>query len=124
MEPAARASPSGGFARPLTSCSPCDWRRIAACAQLSAVDGMQANAAMGRNIKMALRGLGVAMVPLTASFPQGVFVYWISTNLYSLGQTLGALRRLRAPSALCTHASAFITRCSLACAAPRSRLQF
>lgn len=27
------------------------------------------------------------MVPLTSSFPQGVFVYWITSNIFSLGQS-------------------------------------
>eukprot|EP01039_Chlorochromonas_danica_P001056 gene1057-1144_t len=48
-------------------------------------DGMQ----MGQQgtFKTVMRGMSVAMVPLTASMPQGVFVYWISNNFFSLGQT-------------------------------------
>jgi membrane protein insertase Oxa1/YidC/SpoIIIJ len=33
------------------------------------------------------------MIPLTASFPQGVFVYWVTTNFFSLAQATA----LRAP---------------------------
>ena len=39
-------------------------------------------------MKWAMRGLGVAMVPLTYSFPAGVFVYWITTNVFSFGQMM------------------------------------
>ena len=39
-------------------------------------------------MKWAMRGLGIAMVPLTHSFPAGVFVYWITTNLFSFGQMM------------------------------------
>lgn len=39
-------------------------------------------------MKWFMRGLGVAMVPLTASFPAGVFVYWITTNMFSFGQMM------------------------------------
>ncbi|EEH56601.1 cytochrome oxidase biogenesis family, partial [Micromonas pusilla CCMP1545] len=38
--------------------------------------------------KWGLRALGVAMVPLTASFPSGVFVYWITSNVFSFAQTV------------------------------------
>lgn len=50
------------------------------------MDGMQPGT-QSQNMKWGLRALGVAMVPLTASFPQGVFVYWITSNFYSLGQS-------------------------------------
>lgn len=55
--------------------------------ELSAVDGMVPGQQQNNNMKWGLRALGVAMVPLTASFPQGVFVYWITSNFYSLGQS-------------------------------------
>lgn len=80
--------------------------------QLGAADGMQGNPAAA-NVKLGLRALAVVMIPLTASFPQvrissppplnvpsfptippshncpqGVFVYWITSNLFSFCQTL------------------------------------
>lgn len=65
--------------------------------ELSAVDGMQPGQ-QSQNMKWGLRALGVAMVPMTASFPQGVFVYWITSNFFSLGQSLAlknkAMKRL------------------------------
>lgn len=39
-------------------------------------------------MKYFMRGLGVAMVPMTASLPSGVFVYWVTTNLFSFGQMM------------------------------------
>ena len=41
---------------------------------------------MARNMKWMMRGLAVAMPVFTASLPAGVFCYWITSNLYSLGQ--------------------------------------
>ena len=35
-------------------------------------------------MKWAFRLLGVSMVPLTASLPQGVFIYWTTTNIISV----------------------------------------
>lgn len=55
---------------------------------------MQGNPA-ANNIKWGMRVLGVAMVPMTASLPQGVFVYWITSNVVSCAQTLGAWPPLR-----------------------------
>lgn len=56
----------------------------------SGVPGAAANPSAA-NVKLGLRALAVAMVPLTASFPQGVFVYWITSNVCSFAQSL-ALR--------------------------------
>jgi len=47
----------------------------------------------GNNIKWGLRALSVAMVPLTYNMPQGVFVYWVTTNSVSMVQTLGEAPR-------------------------------
>ena len=47
-------------------------------------NGQDPNAAPG--MKWGMRGLAAVMIPLTASFPQGVFVYWVTTNLFSFGQ--------------------------------------
>lgn len=55
----------------------------------------------GNNIKWGLRALSVAMVPLTYNMPQGVFVYWVTTNSVSMVQTLGEEPRAR--SARPTH---------------------
>ena len=49
-------------------------------------------------MKWGLRGLSVAMIPMTMNFAQGIFVYWITTNFYSFAQMqalrLPALKRL------------------------------
>lgn len=37
-------------------------------------------------MRWGMRALAAAMVPLTASFPQGVFVYWVTTNVFSFAQ--------------------------------------
>ena len=34
------------------------------------------------------RGLSVFMVPLTMNFPASLFCYWVTNNVYSLGQTI------------------------------------
>lgn len=39
------------------------------------------------HFKWIMRGLAVAMVPLTASMPQGLFVYWAANNTLSIIQT-------------------------------------
>ena len=56
-----------------------------ASVELGAVEGMQTS--QSAQMKWFLRALAVAMVPLTASFPQGVFVYWITSNIFSGFQT-------------------------------------
>jgi YidC/Oxa1 family membrane protein insertase len=40
-----------------------------------------------QKFKMIMRGLAVAMVPLTATMPQGLFVYWGANNVLSIIQT-------------------------------------
>ena len=57
-----------------------------ATVELGGADGMQGNPA-ARNVKLGMRALAVAMVPLTASLPQGVFVYWVTSNCVSFAQT-------------------------------------
>ena len=57
-----------------------------ATVELGGADGMQGNPA-ARNVKLGMRSLAVAMVPLTASLPQGVFVYWVTSNCFSFAQT-------------------------------------
>lgn len=48
-------------------------------------DGVQVQ--QQQKFKMIMRGLAVAMVPLTASMPQGLFVYWGTNNVLSIIQT-------------------------------------
>jgi YidC/Oxa1 family membrane protein insertase len=58
-------------------------------------DGMDQN--MKGTFKNVMRVLGVAMVPLTASMPQGLFMYWCTNNVLSLLQARamksGALKK-------------------------------
>ena len=56
-----------------------------ASVELGTVEGMQTSQSV--QMKWFLRALAIAMVPLTASFPQGVFVYWITSNIFSGVQT-------------------------------------
>ena len=66
--------------------------------ELNAADGMQGqDPATMRKMKNFMRFLAVALVPLTASMPAGVFVYWATSNACSLAQStlfkLAATRR-------------------------------
>ena len=56
-----------------------------ASVELGAVEGMNNNQ-QGLTMKWALRGLALALVPMTWNFTQGVFCYWITSNSYSLFQ--------------------------------------
>lgn len=62
-----------------------------ASVETSPPNGSDPNAAPG--MKWGMRALAAVMIPLTASFPQGVFVYWVTTNFFSLAQATA----LRAP---------------------------
>ncbi|TYZ57064.1 hypothetical protein PybrP1_000967 [[Pythium] brassicae (nom. inval.)] len=42
-------------------------------------------------VTFGMRALAVAMVPITMNFSSGIFVYWVSSNLFTVVQT-GALR--------------------------------
>ncbi|BBN11692.1 YidC/Oxa1 family membrane protein insertase [Marchantia polymorpha subsp. ruderalis] len=53
--------------------------------ELGATDGMQGQPMLGK-MKMALRGLAVLLVPLTASFPKALFCYWLTANVCSIVQ--------------------------------------
>jgi len=56
--------------------------------ELNAADGMQGqDPATMRKMKNFMRFLAVALVPLTASMPAGVFVYWATSNACSLVQS-------------------------------------
>jgi YidC/Oxa1 family membrane protein insertase len=41
-----------------------------------------------KNVRAALRTLAIAMIPITQSLPAGVFVYWVTSNLFSIVQIL------------------------------------
>ena len=60
-----------------------------ATVEAGAADGMQGQdpVTLGR-MKLLMRCLAVGLVPLTASMPAGVFVYWATSNAYSLAQAL------------------------------------
>ena len=62
-----------------------------ASVETSPPNGSDPNAAPG--MKWGMRALAAVMIPLTASFPQGVFVYRVTTNFFSLAQATA----LRAP---------------------------
>jgi YidC/Oxa1 family membrane protein insertase len=49
---------------------------------------------MARYFENFLSYLSIAMIPVTSTMPQGVFIYWISSNLYSLIQ-MGIMRNGR-----------------------------
>ncbi|KAI8059317.1 60Kd inner membrane protein-domain-containing protein [Gongronella butleri] len=41
-----------------------------------------------KGMKNFMRGITVVMIPVTAWMPSGVFVYWLTSNVYSIGQIL------------------------------------
>lgn len=51
--------------------------------ECNAQEGMEGNPAAG-TVKLISRGFAVLSVPLTMNFPQAVFCYWITSNLFSL----------------------------------------
>ncbi|XP_073122086.1 mitochondrial inner membrane protein OXA1-like [Henckelia pumila] len=51
--------------------------------ECNAQEGMEGNAS-AKTIKNVSRGFAALSIPLTASFPQGIFCYWITSNLFSL----------------------------------------
>ena len=46
---------------------------------------LQPNSAAMKNF---MRALSVGIVPFTTGLPSGVFMYWVASNGFSLGQTL------------------------------------
>ncbi|KAI8337637.1 60Kd inner membrane protein-domain-containing protein [Chlamydoabsidia padenii] len=58
--------------------------------------GTEAGAAtpQSKGMKNFMRGITVLTVPFTAWMPSGVFVYWITSNMFSIGQILA----LKSPS--------------------------
>ncbi|CAN8251932.1 unnamed protein product [Cochlearia groenlandica] len=51
--------------------------------ECNAQEGMEGNP-MGATIKNVLRGFALLTVPMTMNFPQAIFCYWITSNLFSL----------------------------------------
>lgn len=57
--------------------------------EVGAADGMEGQTdVMKRRMKNIMRGVAVVIVPFTLSLPASVFMYWTTSNLFSLGQTL------------------------------------
>jgi len=50
-------------------------------------DGMQTNS-QTTMMKNVMRGMAVAMVPITYNMPAAVFCYWTTANMFSVSQTL------------------------------------
>jgi YidC/Oxa1 family membrane protein insertase len=69
-------------------------------------------------MKTMMKLSAFAMVPLTSSFPSGVFVYWISTNLTSIVQTI-LLRQPAVRSFVGMPAPAAVSVAAAAAAAPQ-----
>ncbi|KAI9187568.1 hypothetical protein H9P43_001957 [Blastocladiella emersonii ATCC 22665] len=44
--------------------------------------------AQADSMRSALRFLGLAMIPLTASMPAGVFIYWTTSNMFTVAQAI------------------------------------
>jgi len=44
--------------------------------------------AMSKNMKMFMRVMAITMPPLTYQFPSGVFIYWMTSNAFTLMQSL------------------------------------
>lgn len=56
--------------------------------ELGAADGMQGQPEkMVSRMKWLMRCLAVGIVPFTLSLPSSVFIYWITSNIFSLAQT-------------------------------------
>jgi YidC/Oxa1 family membrane protein insertase len=56
--------------------------------ELGAADGMEGQPQnMQKKMKLFMRILGVGIVPFTLNMPAGVFMYWTTSNLFSLAQT-------------------------------------
>lgn len=57
--------------------------------EVGAADGMEGQTdVMKKRMKNIMRGVAVVIVPFTLSLPASVFMYWTTSNLFSLGQTL------------------------------------
>lgn len=60
---------------------------LLATAELGAADGMEGmDEATRRRMRLFMRAFAVAIPVFAHSFPTGVFVYWITSNMYSLVQ--------------------------------------
>ena len=51
-------------------------------------DGMGADSPNAGKMKNFMRAMAIGLVPLTASMPASVFVYWNTSNVFSLGQVM------------------------------------
>ncbi|KAL1203843.1 Mitochondrial inner membrane protein OXA1 [Cardamine amara subsp. amara] len=51
--------------------------------ECNAQEGMEGNP-MASTVKNVCRGFALLTVPMTSSFPQAIFCYWITSNLFSL----------------------------------------
>ena len=51
-------------------------------------DGMGADSPNAGKMKMFMRAMAIGLVPLTASMPTSVFVYWNTSNVFSLAQVM------------------------------------
>lgn len=59
-----------------------------ATVELGALDGMQGQPeSTQKRTKMVMRFVSLAIVPFTMNMPAGVFVYWVTSNIFSLIQT-------------------------------------
>ncbi|ORZ06012.1 60Kd inner membrane protein-domain-containing protein [Absidia repens] len=75
---------------------------VSAAGMLAVLEaGTEAGAAtpQSKGMKTFMRGITVLTVPFTAWMPSGVFVYWITSNIYSIAQIL-ALKNPSVRSAL------------------------
>ncbi|ORX56936.1 hypothetical protein DM01DRAFT_1334493 [Hesseltinella vesiculosa] len=64
---------------------------VSAAGMLAVLEaGTEAGSAtpQSKGMKNFMRGVTVLMVPFTAWMPSGVFIYWLTSNVYSIGQIL------------------------------------
>jgi YidC/Oxa1 family membrane protein insertase len=59
-----------------------------AMVELGADSGPQSSDERARNIKLFMRVMALAMVPITVSMPSAVAMYWLTTNTFGILQTL------------------------------------
>ena len=50
--------------------------------------------------KMIMRAMPIMFVIFLRTFPSGLFVYWVTTNVWTIGQQVIIRRRMHAPEAL------------------------
>ena len=69
---------------------------------------------MQPGMKMAFRGLSVALVPMTCMMPQAVFMYWVTSNVFSTAQLL----TLKQPAVRTAFGLPLVTADAMPAAAP------